>query len=110
MSNYDYIGTWKILFEYSELQHHTMRYLLTIFIEKDKEYFYLIDDRDKIGDIIKMPSYIKEDWVRYNKKELDFNIIDKYIKDLKKVEMSETSSLLNDLINIKREIQLNKII
>jgi len=102
------IGTWNIICDCCIMDYLTFKEMNTTFIEKDGVVFYLYDEQDKIEDISKMPSYITEDWIIYNKKHIDLDIIDEYIK-----EFSE-SGLLDDVVNnlksIRRDYQINRII
>lgn len=103
----DKFGDWNIICRSAELNHHTMIYILTVFIEKDGEYFYLEDEMDKIDDIMRMPSYIKDDWIQYNKKEINIKILDKHIKILRDVVDDE---VISKLLSIRRDIQIKKIL
>lgn len=103
----DKFGDWNTICLSSELNHHTMIYILTVFIEKDGEYFYLEDEMDKIDDIMRMPSYIKDDWIQYNKKELNLKLIDKHISKLRDVVDDE---VIGQLLSIRRDLQIKKIL
>lgn len=102
----DKFGEWNVISLLVELQHHTLIYILTVFIEKDGEYFYLEDEMDKIYDIMKIPSYIKNDWIEYNKKELNLKILDKHISKLRDVVDDE---IICQLLSIRRDLQIKKI-
>ena len=66
----------------TEYDHHTLICIATIIYEDSGDYFYIKDDINKIDDVSKMPTYIKEDWLNYNKKPLDISIINRQIKNL----------------------------
>jgi hypothetical protein len=62
-----------------------------------------------------MPHYIKEDWIKYNRKELTNQILDWHIIDYtKKLESQYPNDDLLDVINklksIKRHLIIKKII
>ncbi len=94
----------------------------TIILRLGDDYFYLTDDDDKVSDVVKMPDYIKQDWVESNKKLLDVPTINREVLYFKKtVELfSEKpamryyelmlwnySKTLENLISIRREIIMN---
>lgn len=47
----------------------------------DDEYYELIELRDKIQDVNKMPDYIKNDWYKYNGITLTEKTLDKHLAD-----------------------------
>lgn len=47
----------------------------------DDEYYELIELRDKIQDVNKMPDYIKNDWYKYNGIPLTEKTLDKHLAD-----------------------------
>lgn len=94
----------------SEIEHHTMKYVSTIFIKSGEGYFYLQDETDKIYDISKMPRYISEDWVNYNKKEITNFVIEKWIATFESIGLAETDFYVSELKAVKRELLLKKIL
>lgn len=65
-------------YDYSTL----IKYATLIIKDKnDDDYFYLYDDIEKIIDISIMPNYIKDDWIKYNKKEINISLLNSVIKD-----------------------------
>lgn len=82
----------------------------TILIEKDDYVFYLYDETDKIDDVSRMPYYIKEDWVNYNKKESNILVIDAFIKEFSKLDSDLHDDILAELKSIRRNIQIKKIL
>jgi hypothetical protein len=104
------IGSYRIIFKYADIEHHTMKYILTIIMESKGEYFYLQDEKDKIDDVLKMPEYIKEDWIKYNKKDINLKILDYYIKEFHKIETDESNKIVGELFTIRRDLLIRKIV
>jgi len=110
------LDPWVIISQVSEYEHHTLICYATIIVESNGEYFYLKDDIDKIKDVSNMPSYIKEDWLNYNKKELGMSVINKQIKNLetilehKRPYNPDDDEALSQLISIRRNLIINGII
>jgi hypothetical protein len=76
------IKPWNHLTTTSEWNINEMKNILTLLIEKDGEYYFLVEWDEKIFDVSKMPNYIKEDWIKYNKKSLSLSILNQQIKKL----------------------------
>lgn len=72
---------WEKISITSEVEHHTLIDVATIIIFKDDEYYFIQDDIEKVRDVSIMPQYIKEDWIKYNRKELNMFVINKHIKE-----------------------------
>lgn len=72
---------WEKISITSEVEHHTLIDVATIIISKDNEYYFVQDDIEKVRDVSIMPQYIKEDWIKYNRKELNMFVINKHIKE-----------------------------
>ena len=95
--------------------HHTLINEATIIIEDGDDYYIIQDDREKIEDISQMPNYIKEDWIKYNRKELTSQILDWHITDyIDKSESQypnkELSEVISKLKSIKRHLIIKKIL
>jgi hypothetical protein len=73
------LSPWKEISISTELQHHTLINIATIIIGDDEDYYIIEEDIEKIMDVSSMPSYIKEDWIIYNKKELNQQVLNKHI-------------------------------
>jgi hypothetical protein len=79
---------------------------INILFEKDSRFFYIEEDFEKVEDINKMPTYIKDDWYNYNKKELTLDVINSHIlfsKDL------EDDDLFKVLVAIRRDFIIDKL-
>jgi len=102
---------WEVLVHGSEVNHHTITNMSTIFIrDKNGDYFYLYDETDKVYDVSRMPSYISEDWVNYNKKEINNAVLEKWIAQFSSVGLVETDYLASELKSIKRDLIMKKIL
>ncbi len=101
---------WEVVAYSSEVEHHSIKEMLTVFISRDNEYYFIHDELDKIRDVIGMPNYISDDWVNYNKKEVNEKILDKYIKEFSEVGLMESQYIASELKSIKRNLIIKKII
>lgn len=95
--------------------HQTLIDEATIIIEIGDDYYFIKDDIEKIKDVSKMPSYIKEDWIKYNKKELTYNIINQHIREYLNKSESQYSNddileILSTLKAIKRQLIIKNLI
>lgn len=101
---------WDVVAISCKMDHHSMTEMATVFVSKGDESYYLYDEFEKMKDVAKMPPYISEDWVNYNKKELNVKILDKYIKEFSESGLTESDYTVSELKSIKREFLLKKII
>ena len=102
---------WDVLVHGSETNHHTLTPMSTIFIkDKDGNYFYLYDETDKMYDVSRMPPYIREDWVNYNKKDITNAVLEKWIAQFSNVGLVETDYYVSELKSIKRDLIIKKIL
>lgn len=103
------VSPWIHITTTEKYDHHSLNQILTILIEKDGQYFFLVDDVEKIFDVSQMPNYIKEDWINYNKKPLSLKIINEQIKKLTNdFELFEEE--LSLLKSLRREMIIKGII
>lgn len=63
---------------YSDLSENSF-----IVYNKDNEYYYILDSSEKVKDVQSMPSYIKEDYYRYNSKILTLSFFNKTLEKYK---------------------------
>ena|ERR1039457_986040 len=84
--------------------------MVSMFIEKDGESFYIFDESNKVSDVSKMPPYIKEDWIKSNRREITLEVLDKEIKELEEIGLNFNNDIISRLKAIRREIQIKKII
>lgn len=110
------LSPWKEISISTEVQHHTLIEIATIIISNGEDYFIIEDDIEKVMDVSSMPHYIKEDWINYNKKELNQKVLDKHIAVYTdKSEMiyppdREVEEIISTLKSIKRHLIIKKII
>lgn len=107
------LSPWKLVSITINYEHHTLIEKASIIINNGDDYFYLHDDIEKIKDVSLMPYYIKEDWVKYNKKELDMITMNIHIKQyedrLKSIIESKTLPFnLDSEKDLEETIQLLK--
>jgi len=114
---------WEKISITSEIEHHTLIDVATIIIFKDDEYYFIQDDIEKVRDVSIMPQYIKEDWIKYNRKELNMFVINKHIKEyesklkesvefnsVKTEKERELEEKLNLLKSLRRDLIIKGII
>jgi hypothetical protein len=98
------VSPWNHITTTSEINNYSLDNYLTILIEKDGEYFFIVEEEQKLLDVSQMPIYIKEDWLKYNKKSLSLSLLNEQIKKLQiyydnyEEELSLLKSLRRDLI------------
>lgn len=73
------LSPWEEISISTEIQHHTLIDIATIIIGNDEDYYVIEDDIEKVMDVSSMPHYIKEDWINYNKKDINQKVLDKHI-------------------------------
>lgn len=91
------VRPWNHLTTTSKINNHSLDNYFTLLIEKDGEYYFLVEEEQKIFDISQMPNYIKQDWIKYNKKSLSLSLLNEQIK-----------KLTNDLDQFEEELTLLK--
>ena len=110
------LSPWKEISISTETQHHTLIDIATIIISNEDDYYVVEDDIEKLMDVSSMPRYIKEDWINYNKKELNQKVLDKHIKvytdksDMQYPPDEEIEKVISTLKSIKRHLLIKKII
>lgn len=103
------VSPWKHITTSQKIDNHTLAEIFTILIEKDGEYFFIVEECQKVLDISQMPIYIKEDWIKYNKKSLSLSLLNEQIKKLTN-EFYQFEDELNLLKSLRRELIINGII
>lgn len=110
------LSPWKEISISTEVQHHTLIDIATIIIGNDEDYYIIEDDIEKFMDVSSMPHYIKEDWINYNKKELNQKVLDKHIavytdkSEMQYPPDKEIEEIISKLKSIKRHLLIKKII
>jgi hypothetical protein len=103
------VSPWNHITTTSEINNYSLDNYLTILIEKDGEYFFIVEEEQKIFDISQMPLYIKEDWLKYNKKSLSLSLLNEQIKKLTN-DNDQFEDELNLLKSLRRELIIKGII
>ena len=107
------LSPWEVVSIVANHEHHTLIEKASIIMNISDDYFYIHDDIEKIKDVSLMPPYIKEDWIKYNKKELDMITMNIHIKQyedrLKSIIESKTLPFnLDNEKDLEETIQLLK--
>lgn len=103
------VSPWNHITTTSKIDNYSLDNYLTILIEKDGDYFFLVEEEQKIFDISQMPNYIKEDWINYNKKSLSLQLLNEQIKKLSN-DFDQFEDELSLLKSLRRNIIINGII
>jgi hypothetical protein len=126
------LSPWEEISISTEIQHHTLIDIATIIIGNDDDYYFIEDDIEKVMDVSSMPNYIKEDWINYNKKDINQKVLDNHIAiytdKIEKIEMQwpysippadlaayafnnqEVQKVISILKSIKRNLIIKNII
>ena len=70
-------------------EHHTIVRKCNIIFELDGNYYYIIENMDKLVEICSMPDYLQKEWFHHNKKVLTESktpeqVFTKHSTDIKK--------------------------
>lgn len=103
------LSPWKEITVTSKIEHHSLLNIFTILIERDGEYFFIIEEEEKVFDISQMPLYIKEDWIKYNKIQPSLSIVNEVIKKLTN-DFNQFEEEISLLKSIRRNLIINGII
>ena len=103
------VSPWNHITTSQKIDNHTLDEILTILIEKDGEYFYIVEECQKVFDISQMPIYIKEDWIKYNKKSLSLSLLNEQINKLTN-EFEQFEDELTLLKSLRRDLIIKGII
>jgi uncharacterized alpha-E superfamily protein len=96
------VNPWNHITTTSKINNYSLDNYFTILIEKDGEYSFIVEEEQKVFDISQMPNYIKEDWIKYNKKPVSLSLLNEQIKNLTNDydQFEEELSLLKSLTNL----------
>ena len=103
------VTPWKHITTTSKINNYSLDNYFTILIEKDGEYSFIVEEEQKVFDISQMPDYIKEDWIKYNKKSLSLSLLNEQIKKLTN-EFDQFEEDLSLLKSLRRDLIIKKII
>ncbi len=92
--------------------HHTLIQEVTIIIEDSDDYYFIQDDVEKVKDVSQMPNYIKEDWIKYNRKPLTNEVLDLHIQHYKDLSDSQypPDKEIDDILSLLKSIKRHQII
>jgi hypothetical protein len=103
------VSPWNHITTSSKINNYSLDNYFTILIEKDGEYYFIVEEEQKVFDISQMPIYIKEDWIKYNKKPVSLPLINEQIKKFTN-EYDQFEEELSILKSLRRELIINGII
>jgi hypothetical protein len=103
------VSPWKHITTTSKINNYSLDNYFTILIEKDGEYSFIVEEEQKVFDVSQMPIYIKEDWIKYNKKSVSLSLINDQIKNLTN-DYDQFEEELSLLKSLRRELIINGII
>lgn len=103
------VSPWNHITTTSKINNYSLDDYFTVLIEKDGEYSFIVEEKEKLFDVSQMPNYIKEDWIKYNKKSISLSLLDEQIQKLSNDfdQFNEEISLLKSL---RREFIIKRII
>jgi len=105
------VSPWKHITTTSKINNYSLDNYFTILIEKDGEYFFIVEEEQKIFDVSQMPNYIKEDWIKYNKKELSLSLINEQIKKFNEYrDFNQFNEELGLLYSLRRDLILKGLV
>ena len=95
-------------------EHHTIVRKCNIIFELDGNYYYIIENMDKLVEICSMPDYLQKEWFHHNKKVLTERFTRSEFekqKDISRITKSEkTEESVSELKSILRNFNIDKII
>jgi len=99
-------GNWKIISHYDNYGS-TEETMSSVIFEIADEFWYLYVDRNKLMDVMNMPSYIVEDWLWVNRQVIDEKTIEYHIacseKDVKHQEKKHQSLMKSPISHVINE-------
>jgi hypothetical protein len=106
---------WKALSIYTEYKLDATLIATVILECENGDYSYIEEDFYKLLDISKMPYYIKEDWIKYNKKDISIKVINEFIKNINDDSINSpfdnnVTELLELLKSVRRNLIINGVI
>lgn len=103
------VSPWSHVTTTQKIDHHTLDEVFTILIEKDGDYYFIVEECEKVFDVSQMPNYIKEDWINYNKKTLSLSLLNEQIKKYTN-DFGQFEDELNLLKSLRRDLIINGIV
>lgn len=103
------LSPWEVLVTTQSLDNHSLDYWFTILIQQQGQYYYLVEEEQKVFDISQMPDYIKTDWIKYNKRPLNLLALNRQIKKLSG-DLEQFEEELDLLKRLRRDLILEGII
>lgn len=113
------LDPYPIISRISHYDFHTLINFTSVIFEVDGNIFFINDDVQKLEDVSQMPDYIKQDWIKYNKKSISISEINKHIEFYNRQLQSESWTIdveieienyLKSMIEIRRDLIINGIV
>lgn len=101
--NYDF-GEWDIISVTIRTTHNYLMGVSNIIFSKDGLYYYIEEESDTLIRFMRMPDYIRDSYIRYNKVDLSISVIDAHI-NYHSVDNNHCSKLLS----VKRDLKISKL-
>ena len=103
------VSPWKHITTTSKINNYSLDNYFTILIEKDGEYSFIVEEEQKVFDVSQMPIYIKEDWIKYNKKSVSLSLLNEQLRTLNN-EFDQFEDELSLLKSLRRDLIIKGII
>jgi len=98
-------------FKFTNIRLDTER---VVIYDRDGEYYFINDLDDKYDEVIRMPHYIKDDYLKYTSQILTTHIFNKLMMKIIKSPSGEMRNLTTEeydiITQIKRELKLKEIL
>lgn len=98
-------------FKFTNIRLDTER---VVIYDRDGEYYFINDLDDKYDEVIRMPHYIKDDYLKYTSQILTTHIFNKLMMKIIKSPSEKMRNLTTEeydiITQIKRELKLKEIL
>ena len=98
-------------FKFTNIRLDTER---VVIYDRDGEYYFINDLDDKYDEVIRMPHYIKDDYLKYTSQILTTHIFNKIMMKIIKSPSGKMRNLTTEeydiITQIKRELKLKEIL
>ena len=100
-----------IISKISHYDFHTLENYASIIFEYESQIVFIRDSVQKLEDVSQMPQYIKEDWIKYNKKNIGISELNKHVEFYNR-QLESASTTIGFTPELQNEIEeyLTKIL
>jgi len=85
-----------------------------VFYDRDGEYYFINDLDEKYDEVVRMPHYIKDDYMKYKSQVLTTDIFNKLMIKVIKSPSGKIRNLTSDeydtITQLKRDLKLKEIL